>query len=104
MLPLFLFKEHWQVARRKLGPIFGFMCTNDIMGYVTSMQNILPFLVLSKALEMAYAEGAKEVHKNILKLILDTCVNMIQYNDSFRQKIAEQLKDFCEKPEKRTVD
>jgi hypothetical protein len=33
VLPLFLFKEHWNIARRKAGPIFGFMCTLDIMGY-----------------------------------------------------------------------
>jgi hypothetical protein len=30
---LFLFKEHWSIARRKVGAIFGFMCTLDVMGY-----------------------------------------------------------------------
>jgi hypothetical protein len=33
VLPLYLFKEHWDIARRKAGPIFGFMCTLDVMGY-----------------------------------------------------------------------
>jgi hypothetical protein len=33
LLPLYLFKEHWMVAKRKLGPLFGFMCTLDVMGF-----------------------------------------------------------------------
>ena len=33
VLPLYLFEEHWQIAKRKLQPVFGFMCTLDIMGY-----------------------------------------------------------------------
>jgi len=33
VLPLFLFKEHWEVAKRKVQPLYGFMCTLDIMGY-----------------------------------------------------------------------
>jgi hypothetical protein len=33
ILPLYLFKEHWDIARRKAGPILGFMCTLDVMGY-----------------------------------------------------------------------
>ena len=33
VMPLYLFKEHWNIAKRKVQPIFGFMCTLDIMGY-----------------------------------------------------------------------
>jgi hypothetical protein len=33
LMPLFLFPEHWEIAKRKLGPLFGFMCTLDPMGY-----------------------------------------------------------------------
>lgn len=36
VLPLYLFKEHWEIAKRKSGPIFGFICTLDIMGYASS--------------------------------------------------------------------
>ena len=32
-LPLYLFKEHWEMARRKAAPLYGFLCTLDIMGY-----------------------------------------------------------------------
>jgi hypothetical protein len=33
LFPLYLFKEHWIIAKRKIQPLFGFMCTLDIMGY-----------------------------------------------------------------------
>ena len=36
VMPLFLFKEHWEIARRKTPPIYGFICTLDIMGYQSS--------------------------------------------------------------------
>ncbi len=36
ILPLYLFKEHWEIARRKLMPLFGFMCCLEPMGYTTS--------------------------------------------------------------------
>jgi hypothetical protein len=36
VLPLYLFKEHWLIAKRKSAPVFGFICTLDIMGYASS--------------------------------------------------------------------
>ena len=33
VMPLFLFKAHWAIAKRKLQPLFGMMCTLDVMGY-----------------------------------------------------------------------
>ena len=33
VLPLYLFKEHWEIGRRKSGPLLGLMCTLDVMGY-----------------------------------------------------------------------
>lgn len=50
-LPLFLFKEHWEFARRKIQPLLGFMCCLDPMGYAASQYFIIPFLVLQKAIE-----------------------------------------------------
>jgi hypothetical protein len=36
VMPLYLFEEHWGIARRKMPPILGFMCTLDVMGYASS--------------------------------------------------------------------
>lgn len=49
VLPLYLFAEHWKIAKRKLQPLFGLMCTLDIMGYSSEQQFTVPFLVWTKA-------------------------------------------------------
>ena len=51
VLPLFLFKEHWEVARRKIQPLLGFMCCLDPLGYAANQLYTVPFLVLQKAIE-----------------------------------------------------
>ncbi len=58
VLPLFLFKEHWEIARRKAPPIYGFLCTLDIMGYASSQYFTVPYLVLLKAMDKANEEGS----------------------------------------------
>lgn len=73
ILPLFLFKEHWEVVKCKLQPLFGFMCTLDQMGYTMSQLYIIPFLVLNKAIEDV-AEEPTEARTKVLGLVLNTCV------------------------------
>ena len=53
VLPLFLFREHWMIAQRKIQPILGFMCTLDPLGYQSSQYFTVPFLVLQKSEEIA---------------------------------------------------
>ena len=36
VLPLFLFREHWEIAKRKVQPLLGFMCTLDPLGYASN--------------------------------------------------------------------
>lgn len=51
ILPLYLFKEHWEIARRKAPPVYGFICTLDVMGYASSQYFTVPYLVLLKIIE-----------------------------------------------------
>jgi len=48
---LYLFKEHWEIARRKAPPVYGFICTLDVMGYASSQYFTVPYLVLLKIIE-----------------------------------------------------
>ena len=36
LMPLYLFPEHWDLAKRKVQPLFGFMCTLEPLGYTSS--------------------------------------------------------------------
>ena len=44
-------KEEGEVAKRKIQPLLGFMCTLDPLGYAPSQYYTVPFLVLKKAIE-----------------------------------------------------
>ena len=83
ILPLFLFKEHWDIARRKVQPVFGFMCTLDVMGYSSEMLFTIPFLVLQKAQEKVQNQPA-EINFKILHLVEQTCMNLIEQSHTFR--------------------
>lgn len=36
VLPLYLFPEHWEIARRRAPPIYGLLCTLDAMGFASN--------------------------------------------------------------------
>jgi hypothetical protein len=57
VIPLYLFREHWEIARRRAPPIYGFLCTLDIMGFTSGQQYIVPFLVLHRAISNADSSG-----------------------------------------------
>lgn len=56
VMPLYLFKEHWEVAKKRSPPIYGFMCTLDVMGYAPAQSFVVPFMVLIKAIQQATHE------------------------------------------------
>jgi hypothetical protein len=104
VLPLFLFKEHWLVARKKAGPVFGFMCTLDIMGYSSSQYFTIPYLVLLACMDKTQSEGGRDIFKRIEKLVLDTCANILEFHEEFRKNTIKMIKDFYNSPEGRTAD
>lgn len=104
IMPLYLFKEHWEIARRKAPPIFGFMCTLDVMGYASSQYFTIPYLVLLECMKKNADEGGKEIFKRIEKLVLDTCVHIIKMHEEFRKNVINQIKEFAKSPEQRTAD
>src|SRR3569833_675798 len=74
-LPLYLFKEHWEIARRKTAPLFGFICTLDIMGYAPTQYFTIPYMVYLRCIRKSEEEAGKTIFKNIEQLVLDTCIN-----------------------------
>ena len=52
VMPLYLFKEHWAIARRNCPKVFGLMCTADVMGFTQSQLYTIPFLVLCKLVDL----------------------------------------------------
>ena len=77
VMPLYLFKEHWQLAKLKAPPALGLMCALDVMAYQSDQLYIIPFLVLMKAIEKVKKEPS-EVNKNMLKHIKQTCMEIVK--------------------------
>lgn len=77
-MPLFLFKEHWEIARRKIQSVFGLMCTLDVMGYSAEQFYTVPFLVLAKLLEKRTDKSDKEAERRLFHLVEETCLNIVK--------------------------
>ena len=103
VMPLYLFKEHWEIARRKTPPIYGFICTLDIMGYQSSQYFTVPFLVLLKAIDKANAEPT-QINNTIRDLVLETCKVLMTFNEEFRKNTIKMIVDFYKSAELRTAD
>lgn len=88
VLPLFLFKEHWELAKRKAAPVFGFMCTLEPMGYASSQFFVIPFLVLRKAIEK-HCDDPSESNARILEIVAKTCRRVIASNPTFKKQVFE---------------
>jgi hypothetical protein len=67
-MPLYLFSEHWNIAKRKVQPVYGLMCTLDVMGYSSEQFFTVPYLVLLKAMLNAEKDPS-EVNKRILEQV-----------------------------------
>lgn len=86
VLPLYLFKEHWQIAQKRAPPIYGLMCTADVMGFAPAQTFTIPFLVLQTCIQNELSDPS-EANKRLTRLVLETCVHMVKSNEEFRMKI-----------------
>ena len=103
LMPLYLFAEHWELAKRKVQPLFGFMCTLEALGYTSQQFYTIPFLVLAKAIRKQIEEPS-EANEQIFELVKETCQRMVGNNGGFKKQVVEQLIGFVENPASRTAD
>ncbi|KAG0002662.1 hypothetical protein BGZ79_002546 [Entomortierella chlamydospora] len=101
VLPLYINKEHWQVAKLRMKPILGYVVTLDATGYTYSQSITVPFLVLIKALE---SYPMTEFNQRQIKLILETCDAIYQNSRSLRENTKNMVEQFCASHQQRTVD
>ncbi len=103
VLPLYLFKEHWQVARKRAQPVYGFMCTADVMGYAASQFLTIPYLVLNACIKK-YEQEPTDMNKRILDIVEHTCIMIILTSKDFENQIKETVADFLKAPMNRLSD
>ncbi|KAG0308003.1 hypothetical protein BGZ98_009223 [Dissophora globulifera] len=101
VLPLYINKEHWQVAKLRMKPILGYVVTLDATGYTYSQSTTVPFLVLAKALE---SHPMTEFNQRQIRLILETCDAIYESSTGLRESTKRMVEQFCASHDQRTVD
>ena len=103
ILPLYLFNEHWEISKRTLPSIFGFMCTLDIMGYSDDQFYVIPFTVYFKWLNK-FTDNPSDVNKKMLNLVKETWIQIVKRHEIFSARLIEKLRNFEAAPINRTKD
>jgi hypothetical protein len=103
ILPLYLFDEHWEISKRTIPSIFGFMCTLDIMGYASDQFFIIPYTVLCACYEK-YFQNKSDINEKMLRVVKATCIQIIKRHETHAERIIDALKAFQESPSGRTKD
>ncbi|KAJ3427699.1 inter-alpha-trypsin inhibitor heavy chain family member [Anaeramoeba flamelloides] len=100
VIPLYICKEHWRIAKLKMKPVFGFMTTLDVLGYSYSQVATIPFLVLAKACQNLQSEFEKKQ----FKMILDTCNHVYLDTTEMKKEVVNLWNDYTLKGLLRTPD
>ena len=103
ILPLFLFNEHWQIAKIKAKPVLGYVCTLDVTGYTGSQMTTVPFLVLHRALQDLIAKDDTWT-RFVLRLVLETCTAIYRPRIEFREDLLKRYNGYLEGPAGRVSD
>ena len=101
VLPLYINKEHWRIARLKMLPLLSWTVAQDVLAYEPRQLAVIPFLLLAKA---AYDQST-EHKKTQYKLIYDTCFAIYNENKGLLiPAIKSRLNKYLTNPEVRTSD
>ncbi|KAI1299818.1 hypothetical protein EDD11_006371 [Mortierella claussenii] len=101
VMPLYINREHWEVAKLRMKPILGYVVTLDATGYTYSQSTTVPFLVLAKALE---SFPMTEFKQRQIQLILHTCDAIYSSSRSLRESTKSMVEQYCGSHTQRTVD
>ena len=77
MLPLYLFKEHFEIARMKIPQILGLMWTWDPLGFSPTQFFSVPFLVLHKSFIDSKYDSGSNIKEFIEKQVFKVCKNIL---------------------------
>lgn len=75
--PIFLCKEHWEIAKIYCDRILGWIITLDPTGYHFSQKLTFPFILLEFCILECVKNNGSEFNLKYFRLILETCINIL---------------------------
>ncbi|KAI9291946.1 hypothetical protein K502DRAFT_108754 [Neoconidiobolus thromboides FSU 785] len=102
VMPLYINEHHWKVASKRSKTMLSWMATLSVTGGLGNEIKIIPFLVLSKCLDVVFNQPT-EHNLTIFKMVLDTCM-VIYNNKSIKHEVIEKYQRFIESPLNRMSD
>jgi hypothetical protein len=110
VLPIYICPEHWEVAKLLMKPILGWDVTLDPVGYNYFQKKVVPFLLLTKSMEMTFENSKSQFNANIYEWLMDTCVAIIRddmepsFGGTMKQDVTEIYDGYMVDGSKRTAD
>jgi hypothetical protein len=75
LIPLYIHKDHWAIAKQDLKPLFGWMATLDVFGYNYQQIVSIPMAVLGQFLNM---DKLSEMHCVLFLQLWRTCRELMK--------------------------
>ncbi|KAJ1554977.1 hypothetical protein HK096_010760, partial [Nowakowskiella sp. JEL0078] len=97
IMPLYLSKDHWEIAKLKMKPVLGYVCTLDVTGFTASQTLIVPFLVLYKSIADSKNHDDNRT-RFIRRLVEETCDAVYETRPTFRQDTVKRYHDYLASP------
>ncbi|KAL4480528.1 hypothetical protein ABPG72_022283 [Tetrahymena utriculariae] len=77
-MPLYIHKEHWNMAKLWLEPILGWVVTLDPLGYHHAQKRTIPFMLLNHTIRQLIEYGISKYGLKQIGLIFQTCSQIIK--------------------------
>ena len=78
VLPIYICKEHWDIASLLMKPILGWDITLDPVGYSYFQKKVVPFMLLTHAMKTKVENPGSEFNNRVYELLLETCLQIIK--------------------------
>lgn len=97
--PIFLCKEHWEIAKIYCDRILGWIITLDPTGYHFSQKLTFPFILLEFCILECVKNNGSEFNLKYFRLILETCINiLIDESENGKNEINKLINQWVNYP------
>lgn len=100
IIPMYINKEHWSMAKEYMKPLFGWMCTLDVLGYQSTQMIAIPFALLTYVKSLPQSEFNDKYKYEVEQVCIQICNMFTSHFDD----VIDRYNNFIDNPLSRTQD